>query len=234
VGSADALAARLSMSPRIMLGLVTIALTVAVIALAYWIGPAIADQVRDLAGRLSSFVNTLRNQYGHSMIGNAVSGGGSGSGLASGMMGHVSSVATSMLDAVADLFVVVVISLYLAIAPSLYVDGVVRLVPIAHRSLARSVIEQIGRDMRLWFLGQLCDMVAVGILSAIGFYFAGVPVPFALATLAGLFTVVPGCCEQSPLHRTNFVSCIASMATAECTNNKPSGCPATKARRRCG
>jgi predicted PurR-regulated permease PerM len=191
-GSADALAKGLSISPRIMLALVTISLTLAVVALAYWIGPAIADQVSDLAGRLSSFLNTLRNQYGHTMIGHAVNGGGSGSqALASGMMGHLSSVATSVLDAVADLFVIVVISLYLAITPRLYVDGVVRLVPIAHRPLARSVIEEIGRDMRLWFLGQLCDMLVVGILSAVGFYLAGVPVPFALATLAGLFTVVP-------------------------------------------
>jgi predicted PurR-regulated permease PerM len=73
----------------------------------------------------------------------------------------------------------------------MYLDGTVRLFPPRHRPLARTVLEEIGHDLRRWLLGQFVDMVTVGGLSAIGLYFLGVPVPFALAVLAGLFTIVP-------------------------------------------
>lgn len=191
-GCADGLAAWLGASPRLMFAVVTIGIIALLAAAGYWIGPALAAQARDLATRLSSELNALRSQYGHTPIGHAVSSElANPQGIQSGMMGHVSTVATSTLGVVGELFVVVVISLYLAIAPALYINGAASLVPIAHRPLARRVLDEIGHDLRFWFLGQLVDMITVGVLSAIGFYFLGVPVPFALATIAGLFTIVP-------------------------------------------
>jgi predicted PurR-regulated permease PerM len=191
-GCADALAAWLGASPRVMFAVVTISIIALLATAVYWIGPALAAQASDLVTRLSSELNALRSQYGHTPIGHAVSSEiANPQGIESGMMGHVSTVATSTLGVIGELFVVVVISLYLAIAPALYMNGVVSLVPIPHRPLIRRVLDEIGHDLRFWFLGQLVDMITVGILSAIGFYFLGVPVPFALATIAGLFTIVP-------------------------------------------
>jgi predicted PurR-regulated permease PerM len=40
-------------------------------------------------------------------------------------------------------------------------------------------------------LGQLVDMITVGVLAAIGLRLAGVPEPYALGLLAGLFTFIP-------------------------------------------
>ena len=40
-------------------------------------------------------------------------------------------------------------------------------------------------------LGQMVDMLAVGVLAAAGLWLAGVPLPFALGMLAGLLTFIP-------------------------------------------
>jgi predicted PurR-regulated permease PerM len=191
-GAADRLAAWLHAPPGLMLGIVIVLLTSASLATAYWIGPAVAGQVGDLVTRLSGALQALHAHYGHTAAGRAVTGHiPSVQGIAQKLFGNLLTFASLTLGVLGSIFVVVVVSLYMAIAPALYVNGVVRLVSFRHRGLARSVIDELGHDLRFWLLGQLIDMLAVGILSAVGLYFLGIPVPFALAVLAGLLTIVP-------------------------------------------
>jgi predicted PurR-regulated permease PerM len=191
-GIADTLARWLRISPAPMLGLVAVALVATIIAATYWIGPAVAGQASDLVSRVAQQWQHLRAQYGQTQIGHLVTSHLSGSqGLSNEIMGYVMKVAGSTLGTIGELVVVVATALYLAAAPQMYVEGVVSLVPQSQRPLARTAIEQIGHALRLWCLGQLVDMATVGVLSAIGLYLLGVPVPFALATLAGLLTIVP-------------------------------------------
>lgn len=191
-GIADALADALHAPPLLMLTLVVIALTIAGCAVAYWIGPALAGQADDLANRLSDMLRHFRDAYGDTSIAKALTSRVTGPGeLETYITGHAVDIAGLTLGTTGELLAVLVISIYLAAAPDLYVDGAVSLVPRAHRALARSVIDETGQNLRRWLLGQLADMVVVGGLSAIGLYLLGVPVPFALATLAGLLTIVP-------------------------------------------
>ncbi|WP_158258711.1 AI-2E family transporter [Rhodopila globiformis] len=191
-GAADRLAAWLHAPPGLMLGIVIVLLTLASLATAYWVGPAVVGQLGDLVTRLSGTLQALHEHYSHTAAGRAVTGHlPSVPGIARKLFGNLFTFASLTLGVLGSIFVVVVVSLYLAIAPALYVNGVVRLVPFRHRALARSVMDELGHDLRFWLLGQLVDMLAVGILSAIGLYFLGVPAPFALAVLAGLLTIVP-------------------------------------------
>jgi predicted PurR-regulated permease PerM len=52
-------------------------------------------------------------------------------------------------------------------------------------------LADIGDTLRRWALDQLIDMAVVGVLTGIGLILLGVPLAFALAVLAGLFTFVP-------------------------------------------
>jgi predicted PurR-regulated permease PerM len=191
-GVADAVAARLRLPPQLALAAVAVALTAALLAVLYWVGPAIAGQADDLVGRLSLQMQTLRNHYGDTSIGRALEHQlGAAQGLESELTGYALTAATVTLTTLAETFAVIVMSLYLAAAPDLYVGGVVSLFPVAHRPLARDVMAEVGLNLRRWLLGQLADMATVAGLSAVGLYALGVPVPFALATLAGLLTIVP-------------------------------------------
>ncbi|MFL5255278.1 MAG: AI-2E family transporter [Rhodopila sp.] len=191
-GAADRLADGLSAPPQLMLGVVIVLLTLVTLAAAFWIGPAVAGQLGDLVTRLSDSLQALRDHYSQTAAGRAVTGHiPSVQAVMQKLFGNIFTVASLTLGALGSLFVVVVVSLYLAISPALYVNGLVRLLPRQHRPLAHDVMHELGHDLRLWLLGQLVDMLAVGVLSATGLFWLGVPVPFALATLAGLFTIVP-------------------------------------------
>ena len=84
-----------------------------------------------------------------------------------------------------------VTALYFAISPDLYLKGFVSLFPVPQRQRVREVMDDIANALRLWLLGQLVDMVTVGVLSTVGLLLIGVPVPYALGILAGLLTFVP-------------------------------------------
>jgi predicted PurR-regulated permease PerM len=101
------------------------------------------------------------------------------------------TVVTSTLSGAITLLIVVATALYFAIAPGLYVGGVVRLFPLPRRPRARQVLGDIGHVLAWWLLGQSIDMLVVGVLSAIGLMIVGVPLPLALGVLAGVFTFVP-------------------------------------------
>lgn len=191
-GISDALASRFGSSPRLMLALVTIALTLVTAAAAYWIGPALAGQATDFLHRLTSQLDSLRSEYGNSPIFQALTSHlKSSNGLEQHVGSYAFNIASLTFSALGSLFGVVVMSLYLAEAPEMYLNGAIRLMPPAHRPLTRAVLQEMAHDLRRWMLGQFIDMLTVGGLSAIGLYFLGVPVPFALAVLAGLLTIVP-------------------------------------------
>ena len=91
----------------------------------------------------------------------------------------------------AAVVVIIVTAVYLAAAPELYVQGVLHMFPFRMRSRLREVMECTGEILRLWVLGQLVDMAAVGVLAGVGMLALGVPAPFALGVLSGLLTFIP-------------------------------------------
>lgn len=191
-GITRALADALHAPPLLVLTAVVIVFTIAGAAAIYWIGPDLVGQGEDLANRLSDMLQNFRDAYGHTSIGKALTSHLSGpEGIETYITGHVFDIAGFTIGTTGAAFAALIISIYFAAAPEIYVDGALSLVPSAYRVLARQVIEETGQNLKLWLLGQLVDMLVVGGLSAIGLSLLGVPVPFALATLTGLLTIVP-------------------------------------------
>ena len=87
---------------------------------------------------------------------------------AAGLPGFATGVDTSTLGIGGSLVVVVVTGLCLAASPQIYIAGTLRLLPPAWRLRGREVLREIGRDLRLWCLGQLVDMAVVTLLVGVG------------------------------------------------------------------
>jgi predicted PurR-regulated permease PerM len=81
--------------------------------------------------------------------------------------------------------------IYMAVCPSLYIDNAVRLFPIPRRRRIREVFAALGVALRWWLVGRAASMAVVGVLTALGLWIAGVPVPLALALIAALLAFVP-------------------------------------------
>ena len=90
-----------------------------------------------------------------------------------GILGGATGLISSTFGFFAYVVIVGVISVYLAADPQLYVRGVLRLVPIGHRERTCALLNELGRTLRWWMVGQLISMTAVGLLSYVAFVCSG-------------------------------------------------------------
>jgi predicted PurR-regulated permease PerM len=191
-GISDKAAQHTGVSEGHMLAIVAILATVILLGLLYYIGPKLATQTGALISQIRGQVEHLRQAYGNTAWGQVVFQHLSPSGsMESHLSSYVKTIATSTIGSLVTAFVLIVTSLYFAISPGVYVDGVVRLFPLRFRARAHHLMLDIGSTLRRWSLGQLIDMTVVGVLTGIGLAVLGIPMPLALGLLAGLFTFVP-------------------------------------------
>jgi len=191
-GGADLLSRVTRLPVSLALTLICLLLLLAAGGFAWWIGPQLVQQGQDLVGKLNHEGSTLISRYRDSRWGQLaihhLSGAQPSAAQISVPALKVVGLTVGML---AETVLVLITALYFAISPALYQRGLVRLVPIGHRPRALAILRSIGRTLRRWLLGQMVDMLAVGILTAIGLSIIGVPVPLALAVVAGLLTFIP-------------------------------------------
>lgn len=108
--------------------------------------------------------------------------------------GTVSSVAkgtATVFGGLADLILVLFLSMYLAVSPESYRNGFLLLLPPAHRPRVSDALDASGIALRKWLVGQLGAMLMVGVVTAIGLWAVGVPLAIPLGILAGILDFVP-------------------------------------------
>lgn len=98
---------------------------------------------------------------------------------------------TTVFGAVATLVVVIMAGIYIAISPSLYRNGLIKLFPLPHQDRVAATMDDAGEALRLWLGGQLLAMVMVGILIGVGLAIVGVPSALALGLIAGVTEFIP-------------------------------------------
>lgn len=184
-GLGNALARRTRLPVGVAVVLVFFLLLLAVVAAGYWIGPRLIAEGRQLWSQLSRQAGSLEPVMHRLGLGSLTSGSSSELPHMLGM------VATSTIGFLAALLVILATAVYLAVAPGLYIDGAVRLVPLWYQQRARQIILEMGCTLQGWLLGQLIDMIVVGLLVGGGLTLIGTPLAMVLGVIAGVFTFVP-------------------------------------------
>ncbi|MGE0657010.1 MAG: AI-2E family transporter [Pyrinomonadaceae bacterium] len=111
----------------------------------------------------------------------------SGFALLEGVGGFFSST----IGAVGNFFIVILLSIYLAIEPRFYTRGFTNLFSIGKRTRVRQILFAVGDTLRWWLIGKVCSMVFIGLLTWIGLSLLGVPLALALGLIAGLLSFIP-------------------------------------------
>ena len=188
----DFLSAKSPLSPRIAFGLVTLVLLGLMSFGAWALGPVLAEQLEDLIQRLPALTDRLEELLRKVPLGGALAGeiralGDGGEDVLGGVLDALSL----SVRGVVWLLVVVVTGFYLAAEPTLYTRGVLKLFSISRRDRAGEILFALGSTLRLFLLGRIVSMMAVGVMTWIGLSLMGVPAAGLLGLIAGLFTFVP-------------------------------------------
>lgn len=98
---------------------------------------------------------------------------------------------STTIGAIANFVIIIVTGIFLASSPQTYTQGFVRLFPVDFRPRLKKVMGKVHHSLSLWMMAKLISMLVVGVFTAIGLQALGMPMAYALALLAALFSFIP-------------------------------------------
>jgi predicted PurR-regulated permease PerM len=160
-----------------------------IVGAGYLFGSRITNEFQDVAQRALSASEDIHHslegsRYGKFLLDHFSSSDVSVTSVLSGLL----KISSRFLEA---LVIMVISAAYLAAQPSHYRNGLVWLFPPRAHAHAARIIDGIGEALRLWLVGQLIEMVLIGVLSTLAVWMIGVPSPLALGLIAGIGEFIP-------------------------------------------
>lgn len=98
---------------------------------------------------------------------------------------------SSTMGALGNLFVMILLAIYLASEPRFYANGFTKLFPKGARPRVFEVLSEIGTTLSWWLIGKVASMIFIGLLTWIGLWILGVPLSLTLGLIAGLLSFIP-------------------------------------------
>ena len=159
------------------------------------LGPLVADQMTQLGQRLPDAINNLQSYvetypWGRRLWRN-VPGPQEILANSSSLLRHILGAFSTAFGALANVLVILVLGIYIAVHPSLYTNSAIYLLPRHWRARAQEVLAALGHAIRRWFAGRLASMAMVGVLTYIGLSMVGVPLSLALGVITAILEFVP-------------------------------------------
>ena len=98
---------------------------------------------------------------------------------------------SSTIGAITNIALMLLLAIYLASEPKVYIKGFTKLFPQARRRRVREILYEIGETLSWWLIGKGASMLFIGVVTWIGLSILGVPLALTLGLIAGLFSFVP-------------------------------------------
>jgi predicted PurR-regulated permease PerM len=194
-GAGDAVSRRTGLPERPSVALVVVVLFVLLAGAGWMLASDLADQMERLGANLTEAWRQVEawlreRPWGRQVL--ALLSFAQAEPQADGeMVDRAARVFSTTLGAIANLFIVLFVGLYLAFDPDIYVRGVLKLLPLERRERAAAILASVGRTLRWWLLGRAASMLVVGIVTTIGLWLLGVPLALGLGVIAALLDFVP-------------------------------------------
>ncbi len=196
-GLALPVAHRLRINEIFAVLLISILLVAVLAGAVTMLAPSIADQAQVLRSELpksAQQAGAFLSQYtwGRTLIERLPSANSMMEQIdASSILTGVGGVFTSTMGLVGNLFIGLLIAVYLAVEPRLYADGFIRLFAKSKRERVHEVLDAVAETLRWWLIGKAGSMLFIGILTWVGLSILGVPLALTLGLIAALLSFIP-------------------------------------------
>jgi len=90
-----------------------------------------------------------------------------------------------------NLYVILLLAIFFTSNPSVYKDGIIKLVPKRNKPMAKNSIDRISLVLKGWLKGTMLSMLLITILIAIGLSVIGIPGALVLSLLTGMLKLIP-------------------------------------------
>jgi len=190
-GLAEPLVARVGVPPRLAIVVVIVALAALLITALWHTGQPMFQQLQELRNTVPRAWATVLAWLQAQTFGPQLLNWLDSAGDLRVPWDRVAGIASAATTAIADLFLVALLAIYLAFDPLVYRHGFLRLVPPSRRGEISAALSASGDALRRWMLGQGVTMVTVGATVGIGLALLGMPLAAAMGLIAALLEFVP-------------------------------------------
>ena len=159
-------------------------------AFLWFLGYRIQDQFSELTDTLPSSFSQAKEQLSQFPLGKKLVD------LISGSQGQqfgkkAAQFFQSAFGVLGDIYIILFLGIFFTANPGIYTKGVLQLVPTSGRKKAQQIISELDHTLRSWLKGKLFAMAVVFVLTIIGLLIMGMPMPIALALIAGTLNFIP-------------------------------------------
>ncbi|MDE1984953.1 MAG: AI-2E family transporter [Alphaproteobacteria bacterium] len=176
---------------RISLLITTVALAIVAFAFFDFFGTLASEQFSSLVDQIPGAVEAARTWLNGTVSGREILSAMESSTDAAVRLFGALPIAGGVLGGIGEVILVLFVGIYFAADPPTYIAGVLRLVPPRRRTRARQILNAMGESLRKWLIGMTLDMLLLGVMTGLGMWMIGVPLPLALAVLSGVAVFVP-------------------------------------------
>jgi predicted PurR-regulated permease PerM len=177
--------------------LLVAALSVGLVVVFFWFaGPAINEQFSQLLKTLPTSIERIRETINRYSVGQYVLSylqppkPGS-AGPAASLFSGVTGIASTIYGILTDLLLVLVCAIYFAVNPQMYTRGILLLIPKSKSLRVSEVLDESGRVLGYWLIGQVLVMVFVGVMITLGLRLIGIPLALVLGVISGMLEFIP-------------------------------------------
>lgn len=192
---ANAIATRFNINYKIGVGIVLLIIAILITAVILLLGPSLSDQIDEMIEVLPKSIASLEEQLKESKLGRRLLDEipDDPAKVIDNQMAvkKIGGAFSALLGVIANIAIVLVVGIFLAINPAMYRRGFVRLFPVDKRNRIDEVLIKCYDNMGSWLLAQLMSMSIVGIATGVGLMLLGMPLSWALALIAFSFAFIP-------------------------------------------
>lgn len=177
------------------LALVVLTLIIILSGLVLLLAPRVATQAQQLASDIPQSLRQLESYVGQFAWGEQIIDKTPSAeellGDKSDVMSRAGGLFSTTFGVLSSVFIILIIGVFIAADPHLYIGGILRLVPVGGRDRAREVIDALGHTLRWWLMGQALSMALLGVSTSIALWLLGVPLAMTLGLITALLTFIP-------------------------------------------
>jgi predicted PurR-regulated permease PerM len=155
----------------------------------YLFGTQIGSELQDVVSRADTAINDITTSMQKSEFGKMLLSHLAGGNLS--LTAFVSSAFSVSTTFIGGAVITVIAGFYFAAEPDVYRSGLGRFFPKRLRAEVYETTGDIAAALRLWLIGQLIQMLVIGMVSAFAVWQIGLQSPLALGVIAGMAEFIP-------------------------------------------